>query len=86
MVQEVITYLIIGAAATLAILKMARKLGIKKRKVKKLNHFVNPADHYSHNCSECAADCQLRDLPKTIIQKNIEECVQVEQKSKLFQP
>lgn len=84
MLQEIITYMIIGSAATIAILKMAKKLGIKRKKINKTNK-VNSAGGHAHNCAECAADCQLRDLPKYIIQKNIDECVQVEQKSKSFQ-
>ncbi|MCE4565002.1 hypothetical protein INQ51_11835 [Maribellus sp. CM-23] len=87
MLQEVITYMIIGSAVTIAALKMAKKLGIKKKKPKAQAQKgpVNPASIHAHNCGECSADCQLRDLPKYIIQKNIDECVQVEQKSKLLQ-
>jgi len=85
MVQEVLTYMIIGLAAMIAILKMAKKLGIKKKKIKHEPSKINPAGIHTHNCTECSADCQLRDLPKFIIQKNINECVQVEQKSKSLQ-
>lgn len=82
MLQEVLTYMIIGSAATIAILKMAKKLGIKKKKLKHQPNKINPSSIHTHNCAECSAECQLRDLPKFIIQKNIDECVQVEQQSK----
>ncbi|MCK3684053.1 hypothetical protein [Maribellus sp. YY47] len=85
MLQEIITYMIIGSAVTLAVLKMAKKLGVKKKKIQHRATRINPAEIHVHNCAECSADCQLRDLPKYIIQKNIDECVQVEQKSKLLQ-
>ena len=83
MLQEIITYMIIGSAATLAILKITKRLAPKKtRSVKKTGA---PLAKHEHNCAECAADCQLRDLPKYVIQKNIEQCVPIEQKSKLLQ-
>lgn len=82
MIQEVITYMIIGSAVTLAILKFIKRFRKKKPTSDKQN---NSGIIHSHDCSACSAECQLRDLPRMVIEKNIDECVQVEKKSKLLQ-
>ncbi len=38
-----------------------------------------------HNCGECSAECQLRDLPRVVIEQNSDKCIQIEKKSKLLQ-
>jgi len=80
MIQEIITYMIIGSALTLAILKIATSLGVKKRKaeinVKTTNTFSG-----NNNCSSCSAECMLRDAAAPVIQKNIDLCNKVEIKS-----
>ena len=82
MLQEIITYMIIGSAVTLTILKFIKRFGRKKPN-KSSAESVNKG--HVHNCGECSAECQLRDLPQAIIQKNLDECIQVENKSKLLQ-
>lgn len=84
MIQELITYMIIGSAVTLVVLKAIKRFSPKKAKSK----IAQPTSiaGETHNCAACSADCQLRDLPKYIIEKNLDECVQVENKSKLLQP
>ena len=84
MLQEIITYMIIGSAVTLAVLKMSKRL-LPKKKRPTAKKTIDPAKMQVHNCAECSAECQLRDLPKFVIQKNIDECVQVEKKSKTLQ-
>jgi large-conductance mechanosensitive channel len=78
MLQEVITYMIIGSAITLAILKTIKRF--RKKKPKKTN-FNKDNIRLDHNCSECAADCVLRDLPKKVIETRSEVCQKVEIKS-----
>ncbi len=82
MLQEIITYMIIGSAVTLAVLKFIKRFR-RKKPASSSEKSVN-AGHV-HNCGECSAECQLRDLPRAVIAKNIEECIQVEKKSKLLQ-
>lgn len=83
MLQEIITYMIIGSAVTLTVLKIVKRFS-RKKPVKKATSQENTGGHV-HNCSACSAECQLRDLPRVVIEKNIDECVQVEKKSKMFQ-
>lgn len=86
MLQEIITYMIIGAAVTLAVLKFIKRFGGKKqKKMKSTSTSSTTSASASHNCSDCSAECLLRDLPKVVIEKNKEACVQIEKKSKLLQ-
>lgn len=82
MFQEVITYLIIGAAIAVAVMKLIKQFGGKK---KDMTSTSSNSDK-THNCAECAAECQLRDLPRAVIEKNSEDCIPIQKKSKLFQP
>ena len=84
MVQEVITYMIIGSAVTLLVLKAWKRFAPKKKKP--IVNTTQKSVLSGHNCAACSADCQLRDLPKYVIEKNLDECVQVEKKSKQLQP
>lgn len=71
--------MLIGSAVTIAVLKIKNKLGGKK-KAQKID-FKNESFSMEHNCSECSADCMLRDAAPTIIQKNKELCNKIEIKS-----
>ncbi|WP_167614999.1 hypothetical protein [Maribellus sediminis] len=83
MIQEIITYMIIGAAVTVTVMKFAKRFRRKKPAKKAVS---GKAVSHAHNCSDCSAECQLRDLPRMVIEKNGAECTKVEQKSKLLQP
>jgi len=84
MVQEILSYIIIGSALAVIAFK-AWKQFVPKKKVTKKTSSTSNSVLQGHNCSECSAECQLRDLPKYIIEKNLDECVQVENKSKALQ-
>lgn len=75
MIQEIITYMIIGSAVTLAFFKIKKKLAGKKRK-QKVNY---NKDSFSmqHNCSECSAECMLRDAASSVNQNNKDLCKEV---------
>lgn len=80
MIQEIITYLIIGSAVTLAIIKIYKKFW--RKKIKKQNiDFKKNTISMQHNCSDCSAECMLRDAAKPIIQKNKELCNEIQIKS-----
>jgi len=80
MLQEIITYMIIGSAVTLSILKIANHF--KKKRAKKHPANKSQADLKSgHNCSSCSAECVLRDLPQNKIKIDSELCKKVETRS-----
>ncbi len=79
MLQELLTSMIIGSAVTLAILKIAKKLGGKKKK-QRVN-FKKESFSMQHNCSDCSAECMLRDAATPLIQKNQNLCKTIEIKS-----
>ena len=80
MVQEIITYLIIGAAGVLATLKVIKRFARKKKKSVK-NAFQKDNISMQHNCSECSAECMLRDAAAPIIQENKDLCKKIEMNS-----
>lgn len=71
MIQEVITYMIIGAAFAVAIMKIVKRFS--KNKSEKMN-FKKAKISTDHNCGECAAECMLRDAPKRIIEASQKQC------------
>lgn len=80
MVQEIITYLVVGTAVIVSAIKIGKRLtGGKKRKLN------NSKQHQQHNCDQCSAECQLRGLPPTVIHKNMKSCAPVQEQSELFQ-
>ncbi len=81
MFQEIITYMIIGSAATLTIIKIANRF---KRKKPNKQNAPKGAVNSGHNCSSCSAECALRDLPQKKIKLNTDLCKKVEIKSKSF--
>lgn len=82
MIQEIITYMIIGAAIALAIAKSIRKIKGKKNPQKKVN-FKKDNFTLQHNCSDCSAECMLRNASKPLIEKNKKLCEEIETKPKL---
>jgi len=71
MIQEVITYMIIGSAVTVAIMKIVKRFS--KKKPEKVD-YKKAKISAGHNCSECAAECMLRDAPKRIIKASDAQC------------
>ncbi len=71
MLQELITYLIVGIAVYLSISKVLKRF--KKKKPQKID-FKNETFSLDHNCSACSADCSLRNQPKQVIEQNKELC------------
>lgn len=74
--------MIIGAAIAVAALKTIKKFGKKRAKQK---HTTNcNTSKTAHNCSDCSAECMLRDavnpLPEGENEKNL--CQKIEIKSK----
>lgn len=71
MLQEIITYIIVATAVIVTGYKFYKRFNRKKPKAIDFQKasLANP-----HNCSDCAAQCMLRDLPKRSIAKSSEVC------------
>ena len=82
MFQEVITYMLIGSAVTIAVLKIKKKLTGKKRNQE--IDFKNDEFSLKHNCSDCSADCMLRDASSSVLQQNDKLCKKTEIRSNNF--
>ena len=72
MVQEIITYLIVAVAFFMAGWKISNKLRRKKRK--KNVDFKKDEITMQHTCSDCAAECILRDASSSYIKSNADTC------------
>ena len=72
MTQEIITYIIVLVAIVLALWKMYIKLSGKKKKKKEIKN--KNTDTSIHNCSDCIAECSLRDAAPILIKENEELC------------
>ena len=75
MIQEILTYMILGSAITFAIIKARNKFWRKKGRKYNADSNKNPIQH---NCSDCVADCMLRNISTPIIQNNNELCKKIE--------
>lgn len=82
MIQEIITYLLIGFAITIAISKTYKKFKGKK-KSKNIN-FKKEIFSTPHDCSSCDAECMLRDAVKPNTQNNQDLCKKAEVKSDML--
>jgi hypothetical protein len=71
MLQEIITYIVIAVAVSIAVWKMYKTLSVKKKKPKQHKKTTLSAPH---NCSDCIADCSLRDAVPIVRQENEEIC------------
>lgn len=76
MIQEIITYLIIAIAVFFTVLRGWKKFGNKKR-VKKTAKEPEKITGV-HNCTDCSAECILRDASSLVVQNNSELCKKIE--------
>ena len=74
--------MIIGAAIALAISKIIGKIKGRKTPQKKVN-FQKDTFTMQHNCSDCSAECMLRNASKLTVEKNKELCREIEIRQKL---
>ena len=66
MIQEIITFMIIGAAIALTISKALHKFRGKRKPVKKVD-FKKDTFSLHHDCSDCSAECMIRDVAKPVV-------------------
>ncbi|MCF6358201.1 MAG: hypothetical protein L3J54_10385 [Draconibacterium sp.] len=78
MIQDIITYMILGSAITLAVIKVRNKFWRKRKKKAELNS--NNKSSQS-NCSACVAECVMRDVSTQSNQYNKDLCNEIEAKS-----
>ena len=74
--------MIIGAAIALAISKIIGKIKGRKTPPKKVD-FQKETFTLEHNCSDCSAECMLRNASKMTVEKNKELCREIEIRQKL---
>jgi hypothetical protein len=72
--------MIIGATIALAISKALNKFWRKKKPAKKVD-FKKDTISMQHNCSDCSAECMLRDRVNPIIKGDVELCNKTEKQS-----
>ena len=77
MIQEIITYLIVGAALFFLILKVRKRFGKKRNSAVKTN-FKSATYSTEHNCADCSAECMLRNTVKPVIENESGLCKKVE--------
>ncbi len=68
MTQEIITYIIIAVAVFYSAVKIYRNFS-KKKIIKTAEEPVN------HHCSDCPAECVLRDASSQTVKDNSELCI-----------
>lgn len=71
MVQEIITYIIIAVAVCITVWKMYKTLAGRK---KKNTDFSKVTYSPQHNCTDCIAECTLRDALPALRKDNEELC------------
>jgi hypothetical protein len=78
MIQEIITFMILGSAITLVVIKAKNRFWRKKRRnfKRRINQHSAPG-----NCSTCSAECMLRGSSPQTIQHNKDLCKEIEIKS-----
>ncbi len=79
MIQEIITYMILGSAITLAIIKVKNRFWRKNSKSKtNSNNGISPV---LPNCSSCSAECVMRNSFAQTAQYNKDLCDKIQTKS-----
>ena len=74
--------MIVGGAIALAISKIIGKIRGKKNLPKKVD-FQKDTITMQHDCSDCSAECMLRNASKITIDRNKEICREIEIRQKL---
>jgi len=75
MIQEIITYIIVAVAAGVTLFNFYKRF--RKKRVNKEKPDFKTAT-MQHNCSDCSAECILRDASSTFIENNGELCQKIE--------
>ncbi len=74
--------MIIGAAIATAISQTINRFRKKKLPEKKVD-FKSENFTLQHNCSDCSAECMLRDTARSVIKENVDLCKKIENQRKL---
>ncbi len=77
MAQEIITYIIVAFAVLFVVSKAMKRLKSKKKPVAANGLKFAPSNNH-HDCSDCAAECMLRDATKITLDNNKELCEKIE--------
>ena len=82
MIQETITFLIVGAAVVYALSGIIKKPHRKQKNAPKTD-FKNETFTMQHNCSGCTAECMMRNSVKPLEGANADLCNKIEIRQKL---
>ena len=82
MIQEIITFLIVGAAVVYALSGIIKK-PFRKKKPGTKTDLKKESFTMQHNCAGCSADCMLRNSVKPLKGASADLCKQIEIKQKL---
>ena len=77
MAQEIITYVIVAFAVLFVVSKTIKRLKGKKKRVKADGLKFPPTNNHV-DCSDCAAECMLRDATKITIDNDKDLCEKIE--------
>jgi hypothetical protein len=77
MIQEIITFLIVGTAVVYALSGLLKKPHRRQKSVAKTD-FKKESFAMQHNCSGCSADCMMRNTVKPLNGTNANLCKQIE--------
>lgn len=78
MLQQIITFIIVAFAVFLAVRKTVKKFSKKKKKTQV--DFKNGKFSMQHNCSDCSAECILRDASTSLTKSHPNLCKPVPKK------
>jgi hypothetical protein len=82
MIQEIITFLIVGAAVVYALSGFMKRPHRKQKSGQKTD-FKNETFTMQHNCSGCSAECMMRNTVKPLEGSNADLCKSIEIRQKL---
>lgn len=77
MVQEIITYIIVALAVLFVVSKTMKRLKGKKQSAQGTSA-KNVGSNNHHDCSDCSAECMLRDATQITFDKNKDLCDKIE--------
>lgn len=75
--QEIITYLIVAFAILFVVSKTIKRLKGKKKTARANGLKFAPSNNHA-DCSDCAAECMLRDTTKITLDSDKDLCEKIE--------
>ncbi len=77
MAQELITYIIVAFAVLFVVSKTMKRLKGKKKAARADGLKITPSNNHQ-DCSDCAAECMLRDATKITFDSSKDLCEKID--------